>query len=183
MTILQGRSRQKIEHPLLEHPVADREHVVAAGNVERLAPAGSARRAPAAEPATSSLVPTATSTGMRARPTSACSVWREPRMQAASARRSPWSARRRRGRPAPARIGHVCERRRLERVGDRLRQPDAIDQVDAEAAEDRARARAPGAPAPEGGDARAHRIAHHVGALDAEMIEQRAHVVGHDGAV
>ena len=32
-------------------------------------------------------------------------------------------------------------------------------------------------------DARAHRIAHHVGALDLEMIEQRAHVVRHVGAV
>ena len=31
----------------------------------------------------------------------------------------------------------------------------------------------------EGGDARAHRIAHDVGALDAEMIEQRAHIVRH----
>ena len=33
----------------------------------------------------------------------------------------------------------------------------------------------------ERGDARAHRIAHDVGAVDAEMIEQRAHVVGHCG--
>ena len=31
----------------------------------------------------------------------------------------------------------------------------------------------------ERGDARAHRIAHHVGAADAEMIEQRPHVLGH----
>ena len=35
----------------------------------------------------------------------------------------------------------------------------------------------------ERGDTRAHGIAHHVGAREIEMIEQRPHVVRHEGAV
>ena len=55
----------------------------------------------------------------------------------------------------------------------------AVDQVDAEAAEDRGAHPRGVVHAEEGGDARAHRITHDVGALDAKMVEQRAHVVSH----
>src|SRR5262245_61957150 len=57
--------------------------------MSRGSPAGSSAASSCAEPATSSAVPTATSAGIRIALTSArVSVWREPRMQAASALRS-----------------------------------------------------------------------------------------------
>ena len=147
-------------------------------------PCGSSAASSGAEPATSSLLPTATSTGsLSLAQSSRDSVWREPRIQAASALRSDLvcSAKARNVRPCWSL--HVGERRRLERVRDRFRQPDTVDQPAAEPAEHdtahaiRMRQRQ------KRRDARAHRIAHHVGARDIEMIEQRPHVLGHHGAV
>ena len=104
-------------------------------------------------------------------------------MQAASALRSDLvcSAKARNVRPCGSL--HVRERRRFERIRDRFRQPDAIHQPDAEAAEDDAARARRMRERQERRDARAHRIAHDVGARDVEMIEQRADVLGHDGAV
>src|SRR6185437_7686415 len=63
------------------------------------------------------------------------------------------------------------------------RQDGAIDQPNAETAEnDRAHPRRM-LHRQERSDARAHRIAQHVGALDLDMIEQRPHVLRHDCAV
>ena len=79
---------QEFQHAGLEHLVADREHVVAAGNVQRLA-FGSTAASSSAEPAIGSLLPTAISAGVWiAAACSRVSTCREPRMQAASARRS-----------------------------------------------------------------------------------------------
>ena len=109
-----------------------------------LRPCGNIAARRCGSPATSSRVPTATSTGQAMLATSAAlSVWREPRMQAASAGRSllVCSAKARNMRC----IGSVSavERGRLHRVGDAERQADAVDQMVAEAAEDQRRARAP----------------------------------------
>ena len=109
------------------------------------------------------------------------SIWRGRPMQAASAFRSDLvcSAKRRKERP----VGSVTSASEgassaatmlLAQAG-----AVALHHADAEAADDR-RAHALGMMhGEEGGDARAHGIAHHVGALDAEMIEQRAHVARH----
>ena len=80
---------------------------------------------------------------------------------------------------AALRIGHRSERRRLQRVGDALRQADAVDQMDAEAAENGGADALPGAAGQERGDARAHRIAHDVGARDPEVIHQRRALLRH----
>ncbi len=84
---------------------------------------------------------------------------------------------------APRGIANIRERGRLERIGDALGQPDAVDQTDAEPAQD-GPAQARGVRrCEEPGDARAHGITHHVGAAEIEMIDERAHVIGHASAV
>ena len=125
------------------------------------------------EPAMWSLVPTAISVGAgSARPRARDRFWREPRMQAASALRSllVCSAKARNMRS----VGSVSivERGRLHGIGDAERQARAFDEVDAEPAEQE-RAHALGMVERQSGrDARAHRVAHHVGPVDAEMVEQ-----------
>ena len=124
-----------------------------------------------------SLVPTATSTGRARCRCSRVNIWREPRMQAASASRSDLVCRRRRGTAGPAdRSTSASEGASSASAmlsGSRRRRPGAAEPAETP------RAPAPDAPRQKGGDARAHRIAHDVGARDAEMIEQRAHVVRH----
>ena len=132
--------------PALNTLVADRDHVVAARDVERLRRWETAPRVRAASPAMSSLVPTATSVGAAiALDLLACSVWREPRRQAASARRSDLvcSANRRNALP----IGSVTSS--IEGASSASRdvvgQARDLDQLDADAAEDQ-----PSAPGPDG---------------------------------
>src|SRR5713101_4930810 len=112
-----------------------------------------------AEPATVSLVPTAISVG--ARIDWACSrgsVWREPRMQAASARRSDL----------------VCSAKTRN-----WRPTGAVDEVDPEPAEDQ-RARPRGMTGgQERADAGPHRIAEEVGATEPEVVEQGNDVFDH----
>ena len=135
-----------------------------------------------AGPAMSSLLPTAISTGMRICATcSRVSVWREPRMQAASARRSDFVCSAKARNMRPVRIGNVGERRRLQCKRNVFRQAGAVHELVAEPAENgRARTRSGCVERKKGGVARAHRITHHVGAIDRQVIEQRAHVLGHD---
>ena len=77
------------------------------------------------------------------------------------------------------RVGQRVERRRLHRVGDAERQADALDQPVAEPAEDQPANALRMGEREEGGDARPHRIAHRVGPLDAEMVEQARRVGRH----
>ena len=77
------------------------------------------------------------------------------------------------------RIGHVCDRRRFERTRDIPVQPRDFDQLDADAAQNQC-AHALGMPRGEHRrDARAERIAHHVGAFEAEMPDQRRDIGRH----
>ena len=177
-------SRQEIEHARFEHPVADRQHVVAARNIERPPVRDQRRASSCAEPATSSLVPTATSTGTSiAAHLSRDSVCREPRMQAASAFRSDLvcSAKARNVRPNGSRTSASDGASSASAID--AGSADAVDQADAQSAEDRAAHPLRMRERQERGDAGAHRIAHDVGARDIQMIEQRAHVLRHDGAV
>ena len=115
------------------------------------------------------------------RPTSSrLKVWREPRRQAASARRSDLVCSAKARNMIGGRIGHVGERRRFERVRDRVRQPHPLDETDAEAAENGGAHPVGMRQREESRDPRAHRVAHDVGARQTEMVDQRAHVVGHD---
>ena len=111
---------------------------------------------------------------------SSVSVWRDPRMQAASALRSLFvcSAKARNMRCIG--IGQFVERGRLHGVRDAQRQADPVTRLDR-------RARRGAASDPRRvderemrRDPRAHRIAHDVGARDAEMVEKPARIPGHD---
>ena len=77
------------------------------------------------------------------------------------------------------RVGQRFERRRLHRLGDAERQADALDQPIAEPAEDQPADAIGIGQREEGGDARPHRIAHRVGPLDPEMVEQTRRVGRH----
>ncbi len=77
------------------------------------------------------------------------------------------------------RVAQRLQRRRLHRVGDAERQPDALDQMMAEAAQDQPAHPRRMLPREEGGDPGAHGIAHHVGAVDGEMVEQIGRVRRH----
>ena len=71
----------------------------------------------------------------------------------------------------------------LQRIGDAFRQADALDQTDTEPAEYCGAHPVGVLNCQEGRNACAHRIAHDVGALDFQMIEQCADIVGHYRAV
>jgi hypothetical protein len=71
------------------------------------------------------------------------------------------------------------ERGRLHRLGNGKRKPGAIDKMMAETAEDHRPHAARMSFGKKGGDPRAHRIAHHIGRLYAEIIEKRASVFRH----
>ena len=175
-----GRSLRKCQHAGLEHLVADREHVVAAGNVERRA-SGISAASSCGEPAIGIVAcrPRPASATDARPPLRASAVWREPRMQAASAWRSDL----------------VCsaKARNMRPIGSVTSSSDGASSASAMLAGSpppstrwmpspprMARAHARGMrEREEGGDARAHRIAHDIGARDAEMIEQRAHVLRH----
>ena len=81
------------------------------------------------------------------------------------------------------RIGDVGKRRRLKRVGDAIRQPNTLDQANAETAKHNGTYAIGIRQGQESGDAGPHRIAHDIGAGQREMIEQSPHVVRHDRAV
>ena len=74
---------------------------------------------------------------------------------------------------------HLRQRLRRQRGDDLLGILEPGDEVDPHAAPDGAAHPLADGAAPEGGDPRAHRIAHHRHALDAQMIEQPRRVVGH----
>ena len=77
------------------------------------------------------------------------------------------------------RIGHVGERGRLERVRDLVAQ--ARTSISRMPTPPRMTERTrPDARRQHGADARAQRIAHHVGAREVEMLDQRRDVLGHD---
>src|SRR5215471_7929477 len=133
-------------------------------------PEGSKAASSCAEPATTSLVPTATSTGARIAATSA-------RLEVGFGLLGKGAERASHG------IADIRERGRLERLRDALRQANTIDEMKAQAAEH--------GPAQAGGirerekrrDARPHGVTHHVGTDEIEMIEQGAYVLGHAGAM
>ena len=80
-------------------------------------------------------------------------------------------------------IGHVRERRRLERPRNPFRIADAFNQPDTKPAK-HGRAHTLGMrQRKKSGVTRPHRITHDIGAAEPEVIEQRAHILGHDGAV
>ena len=81
------------------------------------------------------------------------------------------------------RIGHVGDRGRFERARDVVVQPRHFDQLDADAAEDQRAHALRMARGEHRRDARAERIAHHVGAFEAEMRDQRRDVAGHQVGV
>ncbi len=82
------------------------------------------------------------------------------------------------------RIGHVGARGRFERRSDHLRgQARAIHEPDADAAEDRCAHPLRVLDRKDGRDPAPQRVAHDVGAIDTEMIEQRPHVARHEAAV
>ena len=84
------------------------------------------------------------------------------------------------GPEAPRRVvGHVLDARSFERPGDRAAAHHAPHHVDAEPADDKAAHTLRVGEREEGGDPRAHRIAHHIGPRDAEMIEQPPPVLCH----
>ena len=164
-------ARRESQHALLEHLVADRKHVIAAGNVERLRAGDERRPVRPASPRQNPWLPTATSTGTRMAATSSRdSVCREPRMHAASALRSDLvcSAKARKVRPN----GSCTSASDGASIASatRGRQRLALHQIDAEPAEDRAAHALRMRERHEGGDARTHGIPHDVGALDIEMI-------------
>ncbi len=144
-----------------------------------------ARRARAAEPATSSSVPTAISTGA---PIAATSSRAQRLARAADAGgerpRSDSGLLGERAEGAALRIGDIGERRRLQRIGDARRAGPRRRPGGCRARRARRSARARGClQRQKRGDARAHRVAHDVGALEPQMVDQRAHVLGHRGGV
>src|SRR5882724_6158937 len=133
----------------------------------------------AAEPAISSDVPTAISTGtVIAAASSLVISRREPRRHAASARRSErvWSAKARNVRPTGSVTSSSDD---ASSATDAFTGAAALDQTHPDAAENRRpeplrlALRQPGRHPP------AERIAHDVGALDVQMIHQRADIAGH----
>ena len=181
---LPARSRplgKKVQHGLLEHLVADRQHVVAVRECRAPRAWAAAPPAPAREPA---IVVLAADRDQHRH----ADRRRPPRASAPGAsrgcrRRAPcgrtWSARRRRGTCGPAdrsrrRATAPPAPRRCSPAGPTPStrwMPSPPSTARAHALRMRERQ--------ERGDARAHRIAHHVGARDVEMIEQRAHVLRH----
>ena len=82
------------------------------------------------------------------------------------------------------RVGEIGERGRLHRLGNADGQARAMHQPVAETTEDQRAHEFGPAERQERGDARAHRIAHHVGALDPEAPEEIGRVAGHQvGAI
>ena len=159
---------EECEHRLLEGAVADRLHVVAALDDERPALRESARASSEAEPPTTSSSPTATSTGQRS-PAQRLGGDRRARRADAGGERLE-IALRLLGEGAERARGlvlHVVDARRLERIGDRPGAGHAAHHVDAEPAEDEARDPLGMGEGEKRGDARAHRVADHVGARDA----------------
>ena len=105
-------------------------------------------------------------------------------MQAASAFRSDLVCSAKARNMRARRIAHLGERWRLERFGDARRAaPTPSTRWMPSPPKMALRTRCGMRERQERRDARAHGIAHHVGAGEIEMIEQRAHVVGHQGAV
>src|SRR5215470_16795672 len=142
-------------------------------------PQGSSAASSCAEPATASSVPTATSTGARMAATSS----RKRLARAADAGRERlevgFGLLGKGAERASHGIADIRERGRLERLRDALRQPDAVDEMNAQPAKDGpAQARGIGA-REKRRDARPHGVTHHVGAGEIEVIEQRAYVLGH----
>ena len=81
------------------------------------------------------------------------------------------------------RVGHVVDRGQFERARHVMVQARDFDQLDADAAQDD-RAHPLGMPRRhDRADAPAERIAHHVGAFEAEMGDQRRDVAGHQVGV
>ena len=134
-----------------------------------------------AEPATSSLVPTAISTGTAMRATSSLvSRPREPRRQAASASRSErvWSAKARKVRPT----GSLTSSSDGASSARATFSPGPPPSIMAMPMPPRIAERSRSGPVQRepGRHPAAQRIAHDVGALDAEMVHQRDDVAGHD---
>ena len=176
---------EKIERPRLERAVADREIVIAAGDVERLPRAAAWRRACAGRrrPCRARRPPPARA-GRSGRLRAGVRFRREPRMQAASAARSLFV------RSAKARNRRCAGSARLSSDGassasaiasgnpasrvSRSPIPPRIERAHALRLGEREEAR----------DPRPHRIAHHVGALDPQMLKQIGRVLGHQfGAI
>jgi hypothetical protein len=132
----------------------------------------------AAEPAISSLVPTAIRTGT---PSGSLLRRHQPRnhaggRQARGGRRSVGEGAKR----PPDRIGDVLQRRRFQRCGHVLAGAAALDQPDPDAAEDRRAQPLRLLARQYRRHARSQRIAHDVGAFDLQMIQQRDDVTCHD---
>src|SRR5262249_19020661 len=175
--------RQEGQHTRFESLVADRQHVVAAGNVERATireqrreRLGGARY----------LVPRADRDQRRHADRRHVGAAQDlPRAADAGSKRlevGPGLF----GKGAKdlaLGIGHGGERRRFEGIGNRFRATDALAQAVAEPAEYDAADAGWMGERQERCNARAHRIADHVGAADPKMVNERARVLGHDGAV
>ena len=171
---------EEFQHAGFEDLVADRQHVIAVR--EYRAPARSASAPP---------VPAASRRRRpwcRPRPAPASRCARPPRASASGAsrgcrRRAPcgriWSARRKRGTCGP--VGSVTSSSDGASSASAMLSgsptPSTSWMPSPPRISERTRSRM--LEREERGDARAHRIAHDVGALDAEMIEQRAHVLRH----
>ena len=124
-------------HARLVDLVADRPHVVAVRNIEHLAP-GMILPSACAEPAISSVVPTAISTGTR--DAGGLLPRHQPARAAQAGRQRAAIAAGLVGEGAkgpPHRIGDVLQRRRLQRCRDVFAGAAALDQADADAAENR----------------------------------------------
>ena len=147
-------------------------------------PAGSRAASSCAEPATSSLVPTATSTGARI---SRDLLARQGLARAADAGRE----------RLEVGLGLLGKGRNVRPIGSRTSASEGASSASAMLSgsptpstrrmpsppSTARRSRAGCAEREERGDARAHGVAHHVGAAELEMIDERAHVIGHACAV
>ena len=81
------------------------------------------------------------------------------------------------------RVANISKRRRFKRLRNALRKADAFDQMDAQPAKDGSAQALPTRQREERRDAGSHGVTHHVGAGDLQMVEQGAHVVGHERTV
>src|SRR5262249_22107151 len=169
-----GLLREKAQHRRLERLISHRKHVISPGDLER--PAGRQQRRKLLRRTRDHVVAADRDQHRRANP-------RDFFARQGLARATDTGGERpevgfgllgKGAESASHGIADIRERGSLERLRDALRQPNAIDEMNAQSAEHRpAQARRIGE-RKKRGDARPHGVTHHVGTGEIEMIEQRA---------